>query len=91
MAYTLRYSQRFAKAFKALPADHREHVYKAVERLGDDPFPRGKSVKRIKGPKDEFFRLRVGDYRVLYSVRGECVDIEDLVYRSDLDKAVKRL
>ena len=39
MAYTLRYSQRFAKALEALPADHRERVYKAVERLGDDPFP----------------------------------------------------
>ena len=75
MAYTLRYSKRFAKVFKALSAADRKRIGKAIEKLAAGPFPQGKSVKRLQGPKDEFFRLRVGDYRVLYDVRGENLDI----------------
>lgn len=28
----------------------------------------GKTVKQIRGRRDRFFRLRVGDYRVMYDV-----------------------
>ena len=91
MAYTLRYSKRFAKAFKAISAADRKRIAKAMGKLATDPFPEGKSVKRLQGPKDEFFRLRVGDYRILYDVSGGNLDILDLVPRGELEKAVKRL
>ncbi len=91
MAYTLRYSKRFAKAFGAISAQDRKRIAKAVGKLAADPFPEGKSVKRLRGPKDEFFRLRVGDWRILYDVSGENLDILDLVPRGELEKAVKRL
>jgi mRNA interferase RelE/StbE len=37
----------------------------AMLRLGADPWPRG--AMRLKGPS-EIFRIRVGDYRVLYRI-----------------------
>ena len=91
MAYTPRYSKRFAKAFKAVSAADRKRIAKAIEKLAADPFPEGKSVKRLQGPKDEFYRLRVGDWRIIYDVSGEDLDILDLVPRGELEKAVKRL
>ena len=91
MAYTLRYSKRFAKAFKAVSAADRKRIAKTIEKLAADPFHEGKSVKRLRGPKDEFYRLRVGDWRILYDVSGEDLDILDLVPRGEPEKAVKRL
>lgn len=35
------------------------------ESLGDDPYPAG--VKKLQGT-DQTYRLRVGDYRLLYGV-----------------------
>ena len=91
MAYTPRYSKRFAKAFKAVSVADRKRIAKAIEKLAADPFPEGKSVKRLRGPKDEFYRLRVGDWRILYDVSSENLDILDLVPRGELEKAIKRL
>lgn len=37
-----------------------------LKKLADDPFPQ--DAKRVKGQKRKIFRLRVGDYRILYVV-----------------------
>lgn len=57
--------------------------------LEHNPFPKGKKIKRIKGAKDEFIRLRIGGYRVLYDVSGKEVLILDVVRRKDLEKWIK--
>ena len=38
----------------------------AIEGLADDPRPR--SCRKL-APKRDFYRIRVGDYRVIYAVR----------------------
>ncbi|HEX9737674.1 MAG TPA: type II toxin-antitoxin system RelE/ParE family toxin [Candidatus Limnocylindria bacterium] len=40
----------------------------AMARLGGNPWPSG--AQRLKGP-DDVFRIRVGEYRVLYRVIGD--------------------
>jgi mRNA interferase RelE/StbE len=47
-------------------------IYEAVESLKREPRPRG--AIKIKG--DEGYRIRVGDYRVLYTIDEE----EKIVY-----------
>ncbi|TPX02484.1 type II toxin-antitoxin system RelE/ParE family toxin, partial [Schumannella luteola] len=42
----------------------------AIENLGDDPRPHG--ARKLVG-YDDAWRIRVGDYRVLYEVRDEAV------------------
>jgi mRNA interferase RelE/StbE len=42
----------------------RERITKVLRLMIDDPFPRG--FKKLKG--SEGYRIRVGDYRVLYRV-----------------------
>lgn len=36
--------------------------------LADNPFPHG--YKQLKGSNDKFFRIRVGDYRIIYSIQN---------------------
>ena len=56
------WSPTFSKAFDSLPASVRDAIERKVDEMGArlDSFPH----KRLKN-RDEF-KLRVGDYRVLY-------------------------
>ena len=56
------WSPTFSKSFDALPASVREAVQQKIDELGArlDPFPH----KRLQGRPE--FKLRAGDYRVLY-------------------------
>ena len=57
-----------------------ERIVKRIRKLREDPFP--SDVKRVVGKKDKIFRVRVGDYRVQYSVFYE----RNLIFISDIDK-----
>ena len=64
MSYTVRTtSRRVEKEIARLPARDREPVIAAIRGLVDNPRPHG-STKL----DDDIYRLRVGDYRVIYKV-----------------------
>lgn len=46
-------------------------IYAAIELLGDNPRP--PLAVKIKG--GDYFRVRVGDYRILYSIDSGCLII----------------
>jgi mRNA interferase RelE/StbE len=50
-----------------LPQAIKERIIRAVRRLGKDPFPTG--VRKLAG--SDYYRLRVGDYRVIYEVQKD--------------------
>ena len=49
-----------------LPADRRKQILRRIEALTADPGGRGLDVKPLAG--SDLFRLRVGAYRVLFSL-----------------------
>lgn len=56
------------KFIDGLPMNERRRIVDAIERLPDSG-----DIKRLQG-RDDLFRLRVGPYRVLYTVdNGEFV------------------
>lgn len=61
--------QKKAKKFiDKLPKNEKIRVVKAIEMLPD-----GEDIKKLKG-HSELRRLRVGDYRIIYTVdNGECI------------------
>ena len=71
------------KQLESLDRPLQKRVKESILALKDNPFPPGKKVKRIKGVYDEFWRLRVGDARVMYEVRGDEVKILGIVHRED--------
>ena len=56
------WSPTFSKAFDDLPSDVRETVRRKIDEMGTrlETFPH----KRLQGRPE--FKLRIGDYRVLY-------------------------
>ncbi len=53
------------KDLRALPQSLVVRVFGHIEALQDEPFPRG--VRKLSAT-DELYRIRVGDYRIVYGV-----------------------
>ena len=55
--------------------------------MRSNPRPPGKLVKGIQGPHDDFLRLRVGDYRILYEVfdAEHVILIHGIIHRKELE------
>jgi mRNA interferase RelE/StbE len=70
--YSIEIARSAEKQLKKLPADDRRRVARAMVALGDEPFPAGS--RKLTG-YDDVFRIRVGVYRILYSVSGRTLVI----------------
>lgn len=67
--YSIELTPQAARQLKRLPSDTRTQVARAIDRLGSDPRPRG--VRKFKGKEiKNCYRLRVGDFRIIYQVRN---------------------
>ncbi|MBW6462073.1 MAG: type II toxin-antitoxin system RelE/ParE family toxin [DPANN group archaeon] len=51
-----------------------------IENLSEDPFPA--DIKRVVNRNEKIFRIRVGDYRIQYSVDYK----KNLIFISDINK-----
>ena len=66
MKYAIVIEKPAEKFIMRLPKSEKERILRAIHGLPD----RG-DVKRLQGKKSKgLFRLRVGDYRIIYSVDG---------------------
>jgi mRNA interferase RelE/StbE len=50
-------------------------VLSDLKILQESPFPRGKLIKKIKGKKTPFYRLRIDKFRVFYEIRSDKIII----------------
>ncbi len=66
--YSVRIEPRVWKKLMALRADLQEKILSAIENLENAPRPSG--CKKLKD-QGGLYRIRVGDYRVLYTVEDE--------------------
>jgi mRNA interferase RelE/StbE len=64
MLYQVLVKRSAEKELDRLPSNVRDRVLKRLLALEDSPRPQG--IKKLQG--EEAYRLRVGDYRVLYTI-----------------------
>lgn len=65
MAYEIELTRAAAREFKKLERTVQVRLKDAIDALADDPRPGG--VKKLAG-EDNLWRVRVGDYRIIYSI-----------------------
>ena len=68
MAYTVELSNRAKRDLAALSPELQTRIVKALRTLEVKPRPSG--MKKLKG-EENAYRLRVGNYRVLYEVHDK--------------------
>jgi len=84
--YNLEIAKSVEKDFRRISLDKHSLLFTAIESLASNPFPTSK-YKKLKGISNSY-RLRVGDYRILYEVHNSLKVIT--VYRVRHRKDVYR-
>ncbi len=69
----------------------REQIVAAIKKLSANPLVSGTGVKKLKGFKPPLYRLRSGDYRILYRIEGGTITIMRVIDRKELEKTIRRL
>ncbi|WP_250290874.1 type II toxin-antitoxin system RelE family toxin [Frankia sp. CiP1_Cm_nod1] len=67
MKYAFRWRERAVRQLRAIPQPAALTILRALVLLGDDPRRPDANVRRLAGYEDRY-RLRVGDYRIIYDI-----------------------
>ncbi|MDP3295617.1 MAG: type II toxin-antitoxin system RelE/ParE family toxin [Nevskia sp.] len=70
--YELRFRPSVAKDLRGVPKNDLQRILAKIETLRDDPRPPGS--EKLSG--DEKYRIRQGDYRILYGIDDHTVIVE---------------
>ncbi len=66
MSYTVLLERQAEKELRSLPLQVLRRIDKRLLVLASDPWPRGSA--KLKGKESEGWRIKAGDYRILYTV-----------------------
>jgi len=81
-SYELLIKRSAAKELEALPTTYRRRIVVKIQHLSTEPLPVG--AEKLSG--EEKYRIRQGDYRVLYEIddHGKTVTIVRIGHRGDV-------
>ena len=81
-SFEIQWRSSTRKDLKSIPSADVARIVGAVEKLADEPFPHGS--QKLAGA-DHTYRIRVGDYRVIYEVLvdAKVIEVERVWHRKD--------
>jgi len=79
--YSLAYDRRIERDLRRIPSQQRRLILQRIEQLAE--YPRGRQVEKLSGIAG--YRLRVGDYRVLFTIvdRSKRIIVYRIVHRRE--------
>lgn len=83
--YRVILTTKAGRVFKKLPKEVALLIVEAIEKLTLDPFSSFLDIKKLKYPL-EGYRLRVRDWRILYTIENDIIDIQEIYNRKDAYK-----
>ena len=85
MSYKVEILRGALKQLKKIPSELQERIKIKIDDLATEPRPNG--VKKLKG-KENAYRIRVGDYRVIYDIFDELlvVSVVEVGHRKNIYK-----
>jgi len=84
MNYRITIRKQALKELEHLPKKDNQQISKVIDGLKDNPRPQG--CKKLKGETEYMWRIRVGNYRVLYTIEDEIkiVEVRKIGHRKDV-------
>ncbi len=82
MNYQIEFKPRGVRDLKKLPPHEKDRIVEKIEAMQNDL---AGDVKRLTNFTPEY-RLRVGDYRVLFEIEGASVVVYRVLHRKDAYK-----
>ena len=89
MAYRIEFAPTAERDFKSLDKPIQTRLARRIDSLAENPFPQG--IIKLAGEED-LYRLRVGDYRIIYQMQGRrlVILIVRIGHRGDIYRRLKR-
>ena len=72
-SYKIEWKRSATRELRKLPREAVSRILQAIEELSIDPYPTG--VRKLVG-SEQTYRIRIGDYRVVYSVFSSTLIIQ---------------
>ena len=82
----IKYSDQALKFLTKLRKQDAKRIVSKIEQYAEDPMALQNQVKKLTN--SIYFRLRVGNYRVIFSETGEIMKIEKIGNRGDVYNGV---
>ena len=76
---------------KDIPKEAIGQIHRDLRILELSPFPSGTRTKRLRAFRPPVYRLRSGQYRVLYRIQEDTVAILRVIDQKVLERIMKRL
>lgn len=73
MRYTVDFTPAAAREFLKLPRNTQTVLSSAITALADNPRPPG--VKKLTNAAQRTYRIREGDYRIVYDIEDEVLRV----------------
>ena len=87
MTYEVFLSEKAQRDLDAFPNRIIQQILADCNRLVKDPVPDGKRIKKLQGYKENLYRLRAGDYRIVFTRSGTRIDIVRVLSKPDFERA----
>lgn len=87
-SYKIEFDRKVKKDLKSVDIQDIKRIKAAIQKLGNNPRPEG--CKKLKGNKQDYYRIRVGNYRVIYTINDNVllVLIIRIGHRSEIYKNI---
>ena len=89
MSYELIHKPTFTNQLLTIPKEEIAKVLEKIQLLRDNPKTQGNLKKRLHGYQGKVYRLRCGDYRIIYSYGDGWVSLLGVDQRKDVYKGTK--
>lgn len=82
--YRIEIKKSALKKLSQIPQPHNKKIVEAIDELATNPRPAG--CKKLKG--SEAYRIRVADYRVVYTIEDiiRLIEVQRIRHRKDVYK-----
>ena len=91
MPFEIIHKPTFTNQLLAIPKEQIVQILEKIEVLRLDPQPHGKLKKKLHGYQGNVYRLRFGDYRIVYTYGDGWVVLLGVDARKDVYKGEKLL
>lgn len=88
MKRTVIYSKQAAKKLGRMPASEADRIRQKIVPYAEDSASLANNVKKLEGV--EYYRLRVGDWRVIFREDGFIVDVIKVAARGEAYRGLEQ-
>ncbi|MBI3011039.1 MAG: type II toxin-antitoxin system RelE/ParE family toxin [Candidatus Omnitrophica bacterium] len=84
VSFSVEFTSAAARDLRRLDPHIRAELLRAASFLAQAPYPAGGSrIKPLVGPEPPHYRLRIGDYRIVYRIEGNRVIVVRVAHRRE--------